>query len=117
MKKTGPTNIQTRKLIAFLEETSRKNKSALWKRVAGELAKPSRSRCEVNIDRLGAVTKEGETAVIPGKLLGLGDAGHAVRVAALNASSSAREKLGGSLLTIRALAEENPKGSNIRLVK
>ena len=117
MKKTGPTNIQTRRLIAFLEETARKNKSGLWKRVVSELSKPSRSRCEVNLTKLSAVTKDGETAVVPGKILGLGEATHSVRVAALNASSSAKEKLGDSLLTLRALAEENPKGSNVRLVK
>lgn len=120
MVKKGPENIQTCRLAAFLEETGRKNKSGLWQRVAQEIVKPSRSRCEVNLSRLDRIAKDGETIVVPGKLLGVGSLSRKITVAAWKHSASVPEKLkasGSKLLTLRELAEKNPTGSKTVLVK
>ncbi|MFA4946694.1 MAG: 50S ribosomal protein L18e [Candidatus Micrarchaeia archaeon] len=118
MKKTGPMDIQSRKLIAFLEETGRKNKSGLWTRISLELSKPTRSRCEMNLARLNRITKAGETVAFAGKLLGVGALDHELTIAAFKASASIKGKIGASkLMTLRELAEKNPTGSGIRIVK
>ncbi|OIO27068.1 50S ribosomal protein L18e [Candidatus Micrarchaeota archaeon CG_4_10_14_0_2_um_filter_60_11] len=120
MVKKGPENIQTRKLAANLEATGRKNKSGLWERVASILNKPSRSRCEVNLDRLDKITKEGDTAVVAGKILGNGALTHKLTIAYWKASASALEKIkasGSKAMTLAEMAEKNPKGSKTILVK
>lgn len=118
--KHGPENIETRKLVAFLEATGRKNKARVWLALASLLQKPSRARPELNLCRLNKVTKQGEVVATPAKLLGNGSMDHPVTVAAFAASASARKGLadaGGKLLPIRALVESNPKGKGVRLVK
>lgn len=49
MKRTGPTNIHLRLLIARLRKAARQNGAAVWRRVAELLAKPRRQRIAVNI--------------------------------------------------------------------
>ena len=51
MVKRGPENIETRKLVAFLEATGRKNKARVWLAMASLLQKPSRARPELNLCR------------------------------------------------------------------
>ncbi len=120
MVKRGPENIETRKLVAFLEATGRKNKARVWLAMASLLQKPSRSRPELNLYRLNKVSKQGDVVATPAKLLGNGSLDHAVTIAAFAASASAREglaKAGGKLLSIRELVESNPSGKGVRLLK
>ena len=58
VKRTGPTNLQLRKLIALL----RKQKKAIWKRVADDLELPTRQRRKVNLSRINRNVSENETA-------------------------------------------------------
>ncbi len=112
---TGPTNPITKELIINLERTARKEKVMLWKRIAYELSRPARQRREVNIFKINQYANEGETALIPGKVLGDGELTKNIKVAAFSFSQSARNKIKNAL-TIQELLHENPKGKNVRII-
>lgn len=67
----------------------------------------SRSRrAEVNVGKIGKLTKKGETIAVPGKVLGTGSISHAVTVAALGFSESAKRKIeaaGGKAVSLNEL--------------
>ena len=117
--KYGPENPETIKLAALAEKTARQNKAKLWKRVADALNNRRRKRAEVNLYRLDKFTKEGETVVVLGKLLGLGSLTHKLTVAAFSASTRAREAVNknGKYVSIKQLMEENPSGKGLKIIK
>ena len=118
MKPTGPTTLELRKLIIELRKLSNKQKVNLWKRIADDLEKPTRKRREANLYRINKYTKQGETALIPGKVLSLGDLDKKLTVAAYRFSNQAKEKINkiGKAITIRELIKENPKGKKIMII-
>jgi len=62
---------------------------------------------------------EGETAIVPGVLLGSGDLSRPMTIATWRASAGARAKVvlaGGKVVGLLELAASNPKGSNVRIV-
>ena len=106
-------------LIDLLREISRKQQSALGSRIAAELEKPTRQRRLVNIYKLDKYTKDNETVLVPGKVLGTGELSHKVNVAAYSFSDGAKEKImkaKGQCFTIPELLEKNPKGQNVRII-
>ncbi len=119
MKRSGPTNIVVRKLIAQLKKASRENNAEIWSYVAELLGKPSRNRITVNISRINRFANEGEVIVVPGKVLGAGSLSKKVAVAALAFSETAILKIksvGGEVLTIEDLIRKNPTGSGVRVL-
>ena len=106
-------------LIKALKESARKEEAGIWGILADELSRTGRNRREVNLWKLSEDTKEGETVVVPGKVLGDGDIDHKIHVAAYKFSENAKKKIeksGGKSMTINELVKKNPKGSNIRLI-
>ncbi len=91
VKPTGPTNYNLRRLIRKLEKTKR----PLFRYVAELLAKPTRRRKDfvVNLEKIEKLAKDGETIIVPGKVLGSGKLTKKVRVVAWRFSQSALEKL------------------------
>jgi large subunit ribosomal protein L18e len=119
MKRTGPTNGQLNRLIDELKQTARKQEAILWRRVAFDLEKPTRQRRVVNVHRLERYARDGETIIVPGKVLGTGDLTHKVNVAAFTFSQQAIDKInktGGKALAITDVLKENPKGKNVRIL-
>ena len=109
------TNLQTRETIAKLS----KSKVAMWKRVAEELEKPTKRIAKVNLEKIAKVVRDGEIALVLGKVLSVGDAKNKP-VVAFSFSEVAKQKIiaaGGEALTIQELYTKNPKGSKVRLVK
>lgn len=92
-KRIKKENIQLKKLAIELRKKAVKEKSKLWKRIAEELEKPARHRREVNLYKISKTIKEGETALVPGKVLGVGTLDKDVTVAALSFSAAAKEKI------------------------
>ena len=119
MKRTGPTNPVAQQLIAELKQAARKEDAPVWMRVAVDLEKPTRVRRAVNVYKINKVAKEGDTLVIPGKVLGMGDIERKVTVAAFTFSKQAVDKIhgaGGKVLAIHELLKQNPKGSKVRVL-
>lgn len=117
-KRTGPSNLATKKLIADLKSLSTKEKVKIWKRVANDLEKSTRQRRKVNVYKIDKYTKTGETAVIPGKVLSEGDFTKKLTVAAFSFSEAAKNKINktGKAITIRQLMKDNPKGKKVRIL-
>ena len=114
-KKADPTNPVLRETIETLEQQD----ANIWKDVAENLGKVNRQRPEVNISDIERVTEEGDTVVVPGKVLGSGILSKEVEVAAFKASTGAKNKINenGEFKFIRDLLDENPEGSEVKIVK
>jgi large subunit ribosomal protein L18e len=91
----------------------------VWSSVAENLGKVNRRRAEVNLSDIERVAEDGETVVVPGKVLGSGRLSKEVSVAAFQASNSAKNQINdsGEFMFIQDLVEENPEGERVRLVK
>ncbi len=106
-------------LINKLKEQSRVNNVKIWRDIASRLERPNRLYAEVNLSKIERYCKDGETIIVPGKVLGSGMLNKRVTVAAWKFTKSAEEKIkkaGGRVLTIEDLMNENPRGSNIRIM-
>ena len=112
------TNTELGTLITALKEHAAKNKTALWKRVAIDLEKPTRKRRIVNVFKINQYSKENETIIVPGKVLGVGELNKKVSVAAFNFSDEAYRKIKekGEALTIAQLMTKNPSGKGVRVL-
>jgi large subunit ribosomal protein L18e len=116
-KKTNPRIFE---LIGLLKETSHTENAPIWKDLAKRLEKPNRTHAEVNLSKIDRNTDENEIVLVPGKVLGAGDLDHGVTVAALKISNTAKDKIesvGGKILTIEDILEENPSGSGIKILQ
>jgi len=118
MRRTGPSNPHMKRLIADLRSLGTKEKVKMWKVIASELEKPTRSRREVNIERINRATKKDETVIVPGKVLSKGELNHSIKVAAWKFSGAAKEKINkvGKSISIQELVKENPKGKKVRII-
>jgi large subunit ribosomal protein L18e len=120
MNRTGKTDPNIMLLIDHLKRESREGGAAIWRDIAKRFEKPRRNWAEVNISRLERYATDGETIVVPGKVLGAGSLSKKLTVAAFRFSDNAREmigKAGGRDLTIEELVMENPSGSGVRIVR
>jgi len=115
MKRTGPTNPNLKELIKELKTLSIKEKVGIWKAIAKELEKPTRKRRKVNLYKINKHTNEGETAIIPGKVLSIGNIDKKITIAAYQFSEAAKKKI-SQTITIQELMKKNPKGKNIRII-
>jgi large subunit ribosomal protein L18e len=116
MSKTNP---RLRSLIADLKSTARDSGADVYSAVADRLEKPRRTHAEVNLGRIERYADEDETVVVPGKVLGSGRLHKDVTVAAVDFSSSAETKIEqvGETKTMEQLLEDNPQGSNVRVIR
>ncbi len=112
-------NKQTTALIRELKRLAIEQQRPLWKRVASDLAKPTRQRRVLNLWRLEQHVTDGETVIVPGKLLGDGILTKKVTVAAASFSDEARRKVrasGGAVLTIEELLQQRPDGKDLKIL-
>lgn len=112
MRPTGPTNIELRLLVSEL----RKQEQPIFKRLAVELGRPERQRRSVNLSRINTNTRDGEVAVVPGKVLGDGNITKKIKVAGWQFSKTAIEKIkaaGGDTLSVKELIKSKPKKMRI----
>jgi large subunit ribosomal protein L18e len=119
VKKLKATNPELIGLIRDLKKQSQESQTGLWRDLAERLTTSKRSRVAVNVSRLNRYTKEGETVVVPGKVLGAGKAEHSLTVAAFAFSDVAQSKIQtakGNCLSIRDLMKKNPTGKNVKLM-
>jgi len=115
------TNPRLSNLIMLLKNTSRENEAKIWREIAGRLETPNRNYAEVNLSKINRYAHNGETILVPGKVLGSGVLEQqSVRIAALNFSESATSKIRdakGQCMTIEQLLKDNPKGSGVRILR
>jgi len=106
-------------LIADLKAAARDG-AGVYGDVAETLEKPRRRHAEVNLSRIERYAREGETVVVPGKVLGSGALRTPVAVAAVDFSSTAETKIeqaDGEARDLASLVADNPEGSNVRVIR
>ena len=81
--------------------------------IASLLASPTRRRIRKNLDEIDKEAKEGETIIVPGKVLGQGSINKKIKVVALSFSESAKEKLKKAKCETVQVKEEFEKSKKI----
>ncbi len=117
MRKDNPELVD---MINTLKLKARENKARIWRDIAERLEAPSSNYAEVNLSKIERHANDGDIIVVPGKVLGSGVLSKKVTVAAWKFSQKADEKIknaGGRTLSILELIDENPKGSNVRIMR
>lgn len=102
-----------------MKKKSREGEARIWRAVADRLSCSRQRGIAVNVSRLNRYTKEGETVVVPGKVLGTGKMDHPIHVAAFAFSEQGRRKIlkaKGKCMSILKLTERNPKGTNVKII-
>ncbi len=112
----------TKELIVSLEKQGKKTKKNVWKSLAKRLAKPTRIRAKVNVDKLNKLAKKqkAKVFVVPGKVLSMGFIDTKIEVACFNYSEKAREKIEeqkGKVLSLSELIDAKPKESEMVIVQ
>jgi len=104
----------------LVETIIRAKKNDMWLEVASVLSSPRRRKIEINLDEIEEKTKEGDTIIVPGKVLGKGDVSKKIRVAALSFSEKAKEKLKNKNCEVVSILEEikiNPEARGVKILK
>lgn len=110
-RKTNPDLIKT-----LIDAKKHKN----WLEIAGIISGPRRKRINLNLDEINKDAKDGETIVIPGKVLSQGEINKKIKIVALGFSENAKEKLSKSKKEFSTIDDEikkNPECKNIRIIR
>lgn len=112
------TNPVLQDVIRKCEEAGRKHDAAVWTDVAELLKKANRDQVTVNISHIERHADDGETVVVPGKVMGAGYLNKDVTVAALEFTQSAKEAVhkSGTVEYIEDLVDENPEGEGLQVL-
>ena len=113
------TNPELIKTIRLLRKNTKDSGARIWKDIAERLSRPNKRRVAVNISRLNRHTVDGDTVLVPGKVLGSGRLTHPITVAAFSFSETAKSKVAaakGRCLSIIELMEENREGRNVKII-
>lgn len=95
-------------------------KNEKWLGIAGLLSSPRRNKIAVNLDEIDKNSKEGDTIIVPGKILSSGEISKKIRIAALSFSQEAEKKLKAEKCELVSLVEEikkNPKMQGVKIIK
>ena len=113
------TNQVVIRMAKDLKKASTKNDAPIWAKLAEYALKPSIARRDLNLNRIGQLTKDNDTVVFPGKVLGTGNIPHKITLFSFSISNSAASKIienGGKLISYSDLIEQNPTGKGVVLL-
>ena len=105
--------------IWTLRKAFKNNKVKIWKALEEEFSKSRSNRRLVNIQKLNKVTKNGDTIIIPGKILGNGILKHKLTVYAYSFSETALNKLnesGTEIISLQSLINRYPDGKGVKII-
>jgi len=104
-------------IVKTIRSAKKKDK---WLKIAGILSGPRRKTTNLNLTEIEKNSKEGDTIVIPGKVLSQGEINKKIKIVALSFSKKAREKLIKSKSDSTSILEEikkNPEAKGIKILK
>lgn len=114
------TSDPLKEIISGLNTASRESGGKLWRDIAERLAGGRRRYSSVDLGKIERLCSDGDHVVVAGTVLGGGNLGKKVTVTALRVSKLAEEKIkqsGSSVKTLLEAANENPKGTGIRVIR
>jgi len=120
--KTKIARQSERKGNPILVETIRlakKTGAPFWLQAAGILSGPRRLKTAINLDEIEALTSEGDSIVVPGKILSQGEISKKIAVVALAFSEKAKEKLlktKSHAVSILDEIKKNPDAKGLRFL-
>ena len=104
IRDTNTTNKELFDTIRDLKKLSNSTGVGVYRAVAAKLAAPASQRSAVNLSKIDRNTKDGETVVVPGKVLGSGSLSKKVTIVGFSASQTAIEgieRAGSKFVTIK----------------
>ncbi len=110
-----------RKANPILVETiiaAKKNEG--WNIIASVLSGSKKNRLNINLEEIDKKSEDGETIVVPGKVLSQGEINKKVKIIALSFSEKAKEKLLKAKIETSNMLEEikkNPEAKGIKVLK
>lgn len=110
-KKTSEELVETIKLAA---------KNPHWLKIADSISRSRSNYSAVNLKNIEENAAEGDTIIVPGKILSQGEITKKIRLCALSISKEAKEKLKNSKSEFFSLIHEiknNPKAEGIKIVR
>jgi len=113
------TNQLVIRMKSDLKKASTKNNAPIWAKLAEYASKPSIARRDINLNRINQLTKENDTVIFPGKVLGTGNISHKITLCSFSISNSAANKIlekGGKLINYLELIKQNPTGKGVVLL-
>ena len=91
-----------------------------WLDVARILSGSRKNMVNLNLEKINNETKEGEIAIISGKVLSQGEINKKIKIVAFGFSEKAKEKLSRSKTEFSSINKEikiNPHGKGIKILK
>lgn len=113
------TNQVVIQMAKDLKKASTKNDAPIWAKLAEYALKPSIAKRDLNLNRIGQLTKENDIVVFPGKVLGTGIVPHKITLFSFSISNTAANKIvekGGKIISYSDLIEQNPTGKGVVLL-
>lgn len=110
------SNKTNAELVSTIREAK---KYKQWMILAKILASSTKKQPAINLYEIEKATTAGDTLIVPGKVLGIGDITKKIRLCALSFSESAREKLKASKSEAVSILEEikkNAKAEGVRIL-
>ena len=95
-------------------------KNANWNDVASVLSGSKKNRLNLNLEDIDKESKDGETIIVPGKVLSQGELNKKLKIVALSFSEKAKEKLLKSKIETSIMLDEikkNPEAKGIKVLK
>jgi large subunit ribosomal protein L18e len=121
ISKTKISNRKSRKNNPEIVSTilnSMKNDS--WNMIGGKISGPRKNYQSMNLKEINIQSKEGDTVVVLGKVLGTGNVDKKIRVCALSFSENAKKKLlkfKGEAVYINEEIKKNPKAEGVKFIQ
>ncbi|GIU68479.1 MAG: 50S ribosomal protein L18e [Candidatus Pacearchaeota archaeon] len=112
-KKNNPELLKT---IRAAEKT----KNDFWLKIASIMSYPRRKKIVVNLKDIEKLSKEGESIVVPGKVLSMGEIRKKIRIIAFSFSNSAKEKIlksNSEAVYIIDEIKKNPEAKSLKIIK
>ncbi len=113
------TNQVVIRMAKDLKKASTKNDAPIWAKLAEYALKPSIARRDINLYKIGQLTKENDIVVFPGKILATGNIPHKITICSFSISNAAATKIienGGKIISYSELIEKNPTGKGVILL-
>ncbi|MEK6827343.1 MAG: 50S ribosomal protein L18e, partial [Nanoarchaeota archaeon] len=95
-------------------------KKSKWLEIAGILSSPKINQIDINLNKINENAKEGETILVPGKVLSQGEIEKKIKVVAFSFSEKAKDKIlkaKGEVSTISEEIKKNPEAKGIKILK
>ncbi len=107
------------RIVKDLKKASITNKAPIWSKLAEYAQKPSIARRNINLYKIDKLTKDNDTVVFPGKVLGTGNMSHKITLYSFSISNTAASKIlerGGTVIDHSEMIERNPTGKEVILL-